>query len=480
MIKFFLIATLLTSLPLDLIAAKPNVILVMADDQGWGQTGYRNHPVLKTPNLDAMAANGLRFERFYAGGPVCSPTRATVLTGRTHDRTGVFDHGYALRLQEKTLSQAMKNAGYATGHFGKWHLNGLRGPGAPILKEDTHHPGAFGFDEWFSVTNFFDRNPIMSRSGIIEEHIGDSSEIIVDEALKFIKAKTAEKKPFFTVIWYGTPHDPWVANDEDKKTFTQLSTKAQEHYGELVAMDRSIGTLRDGIKKMGIAQNTLVWFTSDNGGLPRLTPSTTGGLRGFKGSMYEGGLRVPAIIEWPAGIQNPRVTHYPAGAVDIFPTLANVAGLKNTTMLKPQDGQSLVKIFSKEIGPRNKPLPFRSRGRLAVIDNNYKIISIPKNEKTQYELYNLKEDSSEQNNLMHKAPKIAQRLQRKLNTINISVTASVNGQDYPEKKVNSQPPRIFWWESKAYHPYFPEWIKRPEYAPRLKRFLDSQQKNKQP
>ena len=149
-------------------------------------------------------------------------------------------------------------------------------------------------------------------------------------------------------------------------------------------------------------------------------------------------------------------------------------------MLKPQDGQSLVKIFSKELGSRNKPLPFRSRGRLAVIDNNYKIISIPKNEKTQYELYNLKEDSSEQNNLIYKAPKIAQRLQRKLNTINISVTASVNGQDYPEKKVNSQPPRIFWWESKAYHPYFPEWIKRPEYAPRLKRFLDSQQKNIQP
>ena len=167
-----------------ILAAKPNVVLVMADDQGWGQTGYRNHPALKTPHLDAMAANGLRFDRFYAGGPVCSPTRATVLTGRTHDRTGVFDHGYALRQQEKTLGQAMKNAGYATGHFGKWHLNGLRGPGAPIFKEDTHHPGAFGFDEWLSVTNFFDRNPIMSHKGKIEEYAGDSSEIIVDEALK--------------------------------------------------------------------------------------------------------------------------------------------------------------------------------------------------------------------------------------------------------------------------------------------------------
>ena len=152
-----------------------NVVLVMADDQGWGQTGYYNHPVLKTPNLDQMAKNGLRFDRFYSGGPVCSPTRATVLTGRTHDRTGVLDHGYALRKQEKTLSEAMKKAGYATAHFGKWHLNGLRGPGVPILKNDTHGPGQFGFEKWLSVTNFFDINPTMSGDGNFEEFSGDSS-----------------------------------------------------------------------------------------------------------------------------------------------------------------------------------------------------------------------------------------------------------------------------------------------------------------
>ncbi|MBT4900843.1 MAG: sulfatase-like hydrolase/transferase, partial [Verrucomicrobia bacterium] len=376
----------------SLSAAKPNVVLVMADDQGWGQMGYMNHPALKTPHLDAMSENGLRLDRFYAGGPVCSPTRATVLTGRTHDRTGVFDHGYALRIQEKTLGQAMKRAGYATGHFGKWHLNGLRGPGAPIFKEDSHHPGAFGFDEWLSVTNFFDRNPIMSRKGKNEEYSGDSSEIIVDEALKFIKANATANKPFFTVIWYGTPHDPWTAAKADKKSFTKLSQKAQEHYGELVAMDRSIGTLRKGLREMGVAQNTLVWFMSDNGGLPRLDPPTTGGLRSFKGSMYEGGLRVPAIIEWPKGISNVRVTNHPAGAVDIFPTIAEVAGLEKSDLLKPQDGMSLAKLFLKELGPRQKPLPFRSRGRVAVVDNDYKMISFPDSGKTRYELYNLAKD----------------------------------------------------------------------------------------
>lgn len=203
-------------------ADKPNIVLVMADDQGWGQTGYYDHPVLKTPHLDEMAASSLRFDRFYAAAPVCSPTRASVLTGRTNMRTGVESHGYALRLQEKTIAQALKRAGYATGHFGKWHLNGMRGPGVPIFADDTHNPGAFGFDEWLSVTNFFDRNPIMSRKGDFVEFEGDSSEIIVDEALNFISKQTKTGKPFFTVIWYGTPHDPFWASDQDKETFSEL------------------------------------------------------------------------------------------------------------------------------------------------------------------------------------------------------------------------------------------------------------------
>ncbi len=133
-VSLLLVATFQAAFaPAQSVAAdsRPNIILVMADDQGWGQTGYYNNPVLKTPNLDAMAANGLRFDRYYAAAPVCSPTRASVLTGRTNERTGVMSHGYALRRQEKTIAQALKNAGYVTGHFGKWHLNGLRGPGVP-------------------------------------------------------------------------------------------------------------------------------------------------------------------------------------------------------------------------------------------------------------------------------------------------------------------------------------------------------------
>ena len=282
----------------------PNIILLMTDDQGWGQTGYYNHPVLKTPNLDEMAKNGLRLDRFYAGAPQCSPTRASVLTGRSNDRTGVFYHGYPLNKSEKTIAQALKTAGYKTGHFGKWHLNGLRGPGVPIFKDDKYSPGVFGFDKWLSVTNFFDIDPVMSYNGEFQEFKGSSSEIIVDEALKFIKENNDKNIPSFTVIWDGSPHTPMLASEEDRVEFKNLELRSQHHYGELVAFDRSLGLLRKELKELGISDNTILWFCSDNGGLDRISPSTVGELKGFKNTMWEGGLRVPAIIEWPLAIKS--------------------------------------------------------------------------------------------------------------------------------------------------------------------------------
>ena len=438
-----------------------NIVLVMSDDQGWGQTGYYNHPLLKTPNLDAMAANGLRFDRFYAGGPVCSPTRASVLTGRTHDRTGVYSHGYALRHQEKTLPKAMKDAGYATAHFGKWHLNGLRGPGAPVLATDSHHPGIFGFDEWLTVTNFFDMNPVLSRKGIFEEFKGDSSEVIVAEALKFIEQQNAEGKPSFTVIWYGSPHSPFVATDADSKDFQGLDAKGRQHHGELVAMDRSIGTLRRGLREMGIGDNTLVWFNSDNGGLKGVGCDSVGGLRGNKGSMYEGGLRVPGIIEWPKGIR-PRITEYPAGVVDMFPTFVELLKLPPESMGGPMDGVSLVPIFGKDSGKREKPLPFQSGDLTVLIDNDWKIIFNRKKE--TFVLYNLKTDPQETTDLFTSEPEVVKKLKARVSLLAQSIAKSDRGEDYPEGKgTGFDPGRRFWAEDPAYEPYLEELFKRPEY-----------------
>jgi arylsulfatase A-like enzyme len=446
---------------------QPNVVLVMSDDQGWGQTGYYNHPLLKTPNLDAMAANGLRFDRFYAGGPVCSPTRASVLTGRTHDRTGVYSHGFPLRLQEKTLPLAMRQAGYATGHFGKWHLNGLRGPGAPVLASDTHHPGIFGFDEWLTVTNFFDMNPLMSRMGTFEEFKGDSSEVIVDEALKFIRRMNADGRPSFTVIWYGSPHSPWIASEEDQKAFSELNAKGRLHHGELVAMDRSVGTLRDGLRKLGIADDTLVWFCSDNGGLKGVGSDSVGGLRGCKGNMWEGGLRVPGIIEWPGRIK-PRITEYPAAVMDMFPTIVDVLNLPESTMLDVRDGISLVPLFDKELTRRETPIPFQSGDITVLVDNEGKILYRRKNKR--FELYNLKDDPAETTNVFDQNLEVAGRLKAQVIALAESIAKSDAGADYPEGKiVDAGPERMFWAESPAYKPYLDELCKRPEYKGQIKK-----------
>ena len=439
---------------------RPNVVLVMADDQGWGQTGYYKHPILKTPNLDAMAANGLRFDRFYAAGPVCSPTRASVLTGRTHFRTGVLSHGYALHLQERTIARAMQKAGYATGHFGKWHLNGIRGPGVPVLAKDPYHPGHFGFDHWLTVTNFFDRNPVMSRMGKFEEFKGDSSDIIVGEALKFIKKASGDRKPFLTVIWYGSPHSPWVAGEKDQ--VKGESKKSAHHHGELVAMDRSIGTLRAGLKTLKLHENTIVWFCSDNGGLKGVGHDSVGGLRGNKGSLWEGGIRVPGIIEWPAKIK-PRITSHPASTVDIFPTLVDVLGLPKKSMLERIDGMSIKPLLAGEIGRRKRPLPFRYRNGAALIDNDLKILT-RKVGSGKYQLFDLRADKTESRDLYAERPADAKRLRKALDEMVASIQRSQAGADYPEGKVTREGPHgRFWYAIPGYQPYLKEWASRPEY-----------------
>ena len=445
-------------------ADRPNVVLVMSDDQGWGQTGYNHHPLLKTPHLDAMAAAGIRFDRFYAGASNCSPTRATLLTGRSNDRTGVQTHGYPLRRQEKTIAQALKGAGYATGHFGKWHLNGLRGPGAPIFAEDPLHPGVFGFDTWVSVTNFFDLHPIMSRNGEFEEFEGDSSEVAVSEALKFM----AEEKdgPFFSVIWFGTPHSPFRSFPEDEAGFEHLPDDERHQMAELVAMDRAMGTLRTGLRKLGVADNTILWFNGDNGGLALAGSLGVGGLRGFKNQVYEGGIRVPGLVEWPNGIEAGQVSNTPAVTMDIFPTIGEIVGLNESVYVQPLDGKSLVSVFEGDREPRDRPIPFKRLEGAAIIDDDWKLVA-PDVESGQFELYNLAKDPTETKELTEEFPGQAARMRTLWDEFNRSRQASVEVGDYSEGHVLPDPvgreDGVFWIELPEYKEYFEAWKDRPEY-----------------
>lgn len=452
----FVLGPALACAPARAAAERPNIIFVMADDMGWGQTGYRGHPVLKTPNLDAMAAGGLRFERFYAGNPVCSPTRATVLTGRSNDRSGVLSHGYALRAQEKTIAQALKAAGYVTGHFGKWHLDGYKGPGAPVLAGDPRSPEAFGFDRWVSATNFIDMDPYLGRQGVPEKFTGDSSEIVVAEGLKFIERELAGGKPIFAVLWFGSPHSPFRASEADKAAFANLDEASANHYGELVALDRSVGTLRKRLRQWKIADNTLVVFSSDNGGLPGISPPTTGGLRGYKASVYEGGLRVPGIIEWPAVVK-PRVTRYPACTTDLFATVADILGLPSSVFVQPVDGTSLKTLLSGEIGLRAKPLAFRFGAKTALVDNRYKLLANHR-ARGPFELYDLEADPHETQDLSSERSEILAKMKQELLAWNASVDASFAGKDYPEGVITPPDPTpVFWYDAEPYRSWLPDW-----------------------
>ncbi|MEM9446123.1 MAG: sulfatase-like hydrolase/transferase [Verrucomicrobiota bacterium] len=426
---------------------KPNIILVMSDDQGWGQVGYNNHPLLKTPHLDAMAEGGLRLNRFYAAGPVCSPTRASILTGRTHVRTGVPSHGNNLCLQEKTLPQALKLAGYQTAHFGKWHLNGVRGPGVPIPKDDPNHPGHYGFDFWLTVTNYFDLDPLMSRQGEFEAFKGDSSDIIVDEALKFIKAHLAD--PFFACIWYGSPHSPMLALDQDQ--VTKAKGKLAQHLGEIVAIDRSVGALRKGLREMGIEKRTIIWYCSDNGGL-KLDPNSAGGLKGVKGKIYEGGIRVPAIIEWPGTIQ-PAISDFPASTMDMMPTFVDLLDLSEDSMLAVHDGESIKDLLFGKNPERDHAIPFYFQKSAAFIEGDYKLLTTDVSS-GQWQLYDLKKDPAEEKNLASEWPERFTSMKDEALATLESIKNSALGKDYPEGKIIQKPRKDFWHELERYQAHF--------------------------
>lgn len=452
-------------------AKAPNVVLVMADDQGWGDMAYNGHPHLKTPHFDALAKEAIRLDHFHSAAPVCSPTRASVMTGRTPNRMACFKWGHPIRPQEVTLAQVLKGAGYRTGHFGKWHLGSMQ-------KDGLATPGKCGFEEWVSSPNFFDLDPVLSDRGKAVAFQGDSSDITADLALKFIRACAARKQRFLAVVWFGSPHAPHQALPDDRKPYADRPADERDFLGEITAMDRAFGRIRGELKDLGLKDDTLLWYCSDNGALPKV--GSSGGRRGNKAQIYEGGLLVPALLEWPARFPKPRVITAPCVTSDIYPTVLELTGARADRQ-PPLDGISLVPILEGKVPARSKPIGFwdhptpgvgtparawmnellaeqkagrepndpkklfldagkittkhpldRFPGHSAWLDGSWKLhrIENPKADGMKWELYDLNVDPKESRDLLASESERAGRMKKELTAWLESVTRSLNGEDY--------------------------------------------------
>jgi arylsulfatase A-like enzyme len=484
--------------PLASLAAPPNIILMMSDDHGWEETGYNGHPHVKTPVLDEMAAKGLKFDRFYAAHPSCSPTRASFLTGRHPNRMGTFAPGWSLRPEEITIAHLLSKAGYHCMHLGKWHVGAVKA-GSPV------NPGAMGFHEWLSHDNFFELNPPLSRNGGPPEVFkGESSEILIREAIAGIGRAQAAGKPVLQVIWFGSPHEPYSGLPQDLALYDDLPAKytkmvgvtsnetgrptrrpqgevLRERYAEITAMDRAIGMLREHLTAAGLRDNTLLFYCGDNGtsaesalGFPH---------RGAKGEIYEGGTLVPGLIEWPARIPKPRTTAFRANTSDLLPTLAAITGQPLPD--RPLDGIDLGPVFDGKLDARPTPMAFWEfdtrrlmaskpepyidpelqqgttplvklsgtkatrdflnfrhpaiteadfRGPRSLIAGDHKLVVREKKGETGIELFDLKSDPAEKTNLADQQTDLVRKLQAELRQWQESVLNSLTGADYRKAK----------------------------------------------
>jgi arylsulfatase A-like enzyme len=483
------VATAVSAARAEGVAARdrlPNLVLLMTDDLGWGDVGFRAGAIARTPNLDAMARNGLRLENFHAAAPVCSPTRGSVLTGRHPLRYGVTaaNRGHLPRA-ELTLAELLREAGYATGFFGKWHLGTLTtdvedgNRGGPGKEEHYSPPWEHGFDVvfateaavptydpmlkpprgggwWLPLANARDAVPYgtayWSAAGerVRQNLSGDDSRVIMDRAIPFIEKAAGRDQPFLSLIWLHAPHMPWVADAEHRRPYEDQPELAQLYLGSVTALDEQLGRLRDRLRTLGIAENTLLWFTSDNGPegpSPSLAqaPGRTGGLRGRKRSLYEGGIRVPTLVEWPGRIARDSINEEAAVSSDVLPTLLDLVGVRMPDA-RPLDGVSLRPVLEGRRLRRGQPIAFEYQEQLALIDGDYKVVRSGREPTrgraaqrdpgflpdmgVEFELYHLGSDRGESIDLAPKHPEIVRRMSDRLTRWRASVRDSRGGGDY--------------------------------------------------
>ena len=338
-------ATALSATPDD----RPNVILVMTDDQGYGDVRSHDNPLIDTPNLDQLAKDGARFKNFFVS-PLCAPTRASLLTGRYHIRTGtvnVSNNLEIMRAEETTIAELFKANGYSTALFGKWH-NGEHYP---------HNPNGQGFDEFVGFCaghtgNYFD--PILEHNGGTIETKGFITDVLTDKAMQWIEANRDEK--FFCYIPYNAPHTPYQVPDTyyEKYNTRGLNVKNATIYGMVENVDHNMGRLLNKVEELGLQENTIVLFLTDNG--PNTPDRYNGGMKGHKGHVDEGGVRVPLFVRWSGHIEPSRVVDGLAAHIDLLPTLADLCDIKIPDSLR-LDGLSLkASLLDERNAPSNRTI----------------------------------------------------------------------------------------------------------------------------
>jgi arylsulfatase A-like enzyme len=418
------------------VSPKPNILFILTDDMGYGDIGCYGGKFAPTPNIDRLAHEGIRFTQYYSVSPICSPSRTGLTTGmfparwnitsylQTRAGNRACEQADFLNPAAPSLARTLKAAGYATGHFGKWHMGGGR--------DVTNAPrfAAYGFDEHASTYESPEPHPdITATNWIWSPHDKvkrwDRTAFFVDKTLDFLRRHKGQ--PCFVNLWPDDVHTPWVPNQERLGLYPNGPAEERKFRAVLDEYDRQMGRLLAGLKELGLEGQTLVIFTSDNGPLPSFRGSRSGGLRGSKLSLYEGGIRMPFIVRWPG--------HTPAGwlddqavlaATDLFPSLCAVAGVelpKDTAF----DGEDLSAVLLGSSRVRTRPL-FWEYGRntnsfdyprgadrspnVAMREGNWKLLVNA--DDTDLQLYDLKSDPKEATNVAAANPEVAARLKDKV------------------------------------------------------------------
>lgn len=438
---FFLLVALIET---AIAAQRPNILLVLCDDLGYGDLACFGHSRIQTPHMDRFAQQGVKLTSCYAAAPNCSPSRTGLMTGRTPTRVGVlnwipFHSPMHVRRSEITVATLLRNAGYQTCHVGKWHLNGkFNHPSQP-------QPWDHGFNYWFSTQNNAlpnHRDPVnFVRNGRdVGPLKGYAADLVADEAIDWLTRHRNEQEPFFLFMCFHEPHEPIASAKQYTDLYPSDDPSLSAHHGNVTQMDAAFGRVMQAIDQSDLRDDTLVIFTSDNGpAITRMHPhGSSGPLRAKKGHLYEGGIRVPGIIRWPGVIEAGTVSDQAVSGVDILPTLCELAGVTPPGD-RVLDGTSIVPLFTGKPIKRTQPLYWQfiranDEIKVAIREGDWKLAArlttpslggsgsleaaemkaLKTAELTGFELYHLAKDVAEQYEVSADNPDVFQRLQSRM------------------------------------------------------------------